>query len=61
MVGRQIKKKNVCYRTVSALLISYLRTLSKYKSPGPYIRRGDSTKGFAHYEFGGLLFGGAYT
>ena len=60
MVGRQIKK-NMCYRTVSALLISYLRTLSKYKSPGLYIWRGDSTEGSARYEFGGLLFGGAYT
>ena len=28
---------------------------------GAYIRRGDETEGFLRYEFGGLLFGGAYT
>ena len=25
-----------------------------------YIWRGDLTEGFLHYEFGGLIFGGAY-
>ena len=29
--------------------------------PGAYIRRGDLTKGFLRYDFGGLIFGGAYT
>ena len=28
---------------------------------GAYIRRGDLTEGFLCYEFGGLIFGGAYT
>ena len=28
---------------------------------GPYISRGDLTEGFLRYEFGGLIFGGAYT
>ena len=28
---------------------------------GDYIRRGDLTEGFLRYEFGGLIFGGAYT
>ena len=28
---------------------------------GAYIRRGDLTEGFLHYEFGGIIFGGAYT
>ena len=28
---------------------------------GGYIWRGDLTKGFLRYEFGGLIFGGAYT
>jgi len=28
--------------------------------PGAYIRRGDLTEGFLHYDFGGLIFGGAY-
>ena len=27
---------------------------------GAYIRRGDLTEGFLRYEFGGLIFGGAY-
>ena len=26
-----------------------------------FIRRGDVTEGFLRYEFGGLIFGGAYT
>ena len=34
---------------------------SKCKSPGAYIWRGDLTEGFLRYEFGGLIFGGAYT
>ena len=29
-------------------------------SRGAYIWRGDSTEGFLRYEFGGLIFGGAY-
>ena len=28
---------------------------------GAYIWRGDLTEGFLCYEFGGLIFGGAYT
>ena len=28
---------------------------------GSYIWRGDLTEGFLGYEFGGLIFGGAYT
>ena len=28
---------------------------------GAYIWRGDLTKGFLRYKFGGLIFGGAYT
>ena len=39
----------------------YLRAISKYKSPGAYIWRGDLTEGFLRYRFGGLIFGGAYT
>ena len=27
---------------------------------GAYIRRGDLTKGFLRYDFGALIFGGAY-
>ena len=45
--------------TVFAL---YLRAISKYKPPGgAYTRRGNSMEGFLHYEFGGLIFGGAST
>ena len=28
---------------------------------GAYIRRGDLTEGFLRYDFGGLIFGGAYS
>ena len=28
---------------------------------GPYIRRGDWTEGFLRYDYGGLIFGAAYT
>ena len=40
--------------------ILYSRANSKYKPPGTCIRRGDLTEGFLHYEYGGLIFGGAY-
>ena len=41
----------------------YLRAIFKYKPPGGLILfwRGDLTEGFLSYEFGGLIFGGAYT
>ena len=41
----------------------YLRAISKYSPPpgGASIWRGDLTEGFLRYEFGGLIFGGAYT
>ena len=39
----------------------YLRAISKYNPPGAYIWRGNSTEGFLRYEFGGLIFGEAYT
>ena len=48
--------------TVFLCFTLYLRAISKYKPPrGPYIWRGDLTEGFLRYEFGGLIFGGAYT
>ena len=54
-----VNKKKLCV-TVSFLLcfILYLRAISNYKPPGAYIRRSDATEG---YEFGGLIFGEAYT
>ena len=42
----------------------YLRAIPKYKplgGGGAYIWRDDLTEGFLRYEFGGLIFGGAYT
>ena len=47
--------------TVFACFTLCLRAISKYKPPGAYIWRGDLTEGFLCYEFGGLIFGGAYT
>ena len=38
----------------------YSRANSKNKPPGELIRRGDLTEGFLRYDFGGLIFGGAY-
>ena len=35
--------------------------ISSTSPPGAYIRRGDLTEGFLRYDFGGLIFGGAYT
>ena len=54
-------QKNI-FVTVSFSLrfILYLRTISKYKPPAAYIRRGDLTEGFLRYELGGLIHGGAY-
>ena len=34
--------------------------ISSTSPPGAYIRRGDLTDGFLRYDFGGLIFGGAY-
>ena len=39
----------------------YLRAISKYKPPSGHIWRDDVTEGFLPCEFGGLIFGGAYT
>ena len=42
--------------------VLYLRANSKYKPPrGVYIWRYDITEGRLRYEFGVLIFGGAYT
>ena len=34
---------------------------SKYKLPGGLYLEGRLNRGFLHYRFGGLIFGGAYT
>jgi len=42
----------MCYHTMLMLwFILYLRVISKYEPPGPYIHRSDLTKGF----FWGLM------
>ena len=38
----------------------YLRAISKYKPPGGLNLEGRFNRGFLHYEFGGLIFGGLY-
>ena len=35
--------------------------MDKFNPRGAYIWRGDLTEGLLRYEFGGLIFGGAYT
>ena len=47
--------------TVFALFYFVFEGNFKYKPPGTYIWRGDLTEGFLRYEFGGLIFAGAYT
>ena len=47
--------------TIFAFFALYSRANSKYKSPrGAYIWRGESRRVFLRYDFGGLIFGGAY-
>ena len=50
-------------RKFTIFALFYLCIWGKFPSkspPGPYIWRGDLTEGFLRYEFGGLIFGGAY-
>ena len=48
--------------TIFALFYSVFESKFRVQAPwGAYIRRGDLTKGFLRYHFGGLIFGGAYT
>ena len=54
IVGRKV--------TIFALSFFVFEAISKYKPPGgAYIWRGDLMEGFLRYEFGGLIFRGAYT
>ena len=53
-------QKFMCYCAVFAFFNFEFRTISKYKPPGAYIWRGDLSEGFLCYEFGGLIFKGAY-
>ena len=50
--------------TVFALFYVVFEGNFQVQAPPPgggYIQRGDSTEGFLRCEFGGLIFGGAYT
>jgi len=47
--------------TVFLCFTLYLMAISKYKPPrGLYLEGGFLTEVFLRYEFGGLIFGGAY-
>ena len=54
--GRKIYHFLLCFTL-------YSRRNSNYKPPGGLYsdRRDDLTEGFLRYDFGGLIFGGAYT
>jgi len=48
--------------TVFALIYFVFEGNFQVQAPeGAYIWRGDLTEGILRYEFGGLIFGGAYT
>ena len=48
--------------TVFALFYFVFEGNFQVQAPrGAYFRTGDLTEGFLRYEFGGLIFGGAYT
>ena len=57
IVGRKV--------TIFALFFFVFEGNFQVQAPGggggPYIWRGDLMEGFLHYEFGGLIFRGAYT
>ena len=47
--------------TIFALFYFVFEGKFQVQAPrGTYIRRGDLTEGFLPYDFGGLIFGGAY-
>ena len=55
---------HVLFLLVVQFLLCYvcnLRAIFEYKPQGAYIRRGDLTEGFLCYQFGGPIFGGAFT
>ena len=48
--------------TIFALFYFVFEGKFEVQAPrGAYIRRGDLTEGFLRYDFGGLIFRGAYT
>ena len=55
-----VKMYVLLYSSCSVLFWIWGQFLSD-KSPGAYIWRGNLPEGFLRYEFGGLIFGTAYT
>ena len=53
IVGRKFTIFALCY-------IVFEGNFQVQAPGGAYIRRSDLTEGVLHYEFGGLIFGGAY-
>ena len=54
----------VVERKFTIFTLFYFVFEGKFQVQGPrgaYIRRGNLTEGFLRYDFGGLIFGGAYT
>ena len=45
---------------VCSVLLCIRGKIPSTSAPGAYIQRGDLTVGFLPYNFGGLIFGGAY-
>ena len=50
-----------CYCTGFALFNFEFENNFQVQAPGELYLEGDLTNGFLGYEFGGLIFGGAYT
>ena len=51
-------------RKFTIIALFYFVFENKFQVQAPrraYILRGDLTEGFLRYDFGGLIFGGAYT
>ena len=58
-IGPACKGEEIYYFCFVFLCIRW--QIPSTSPPGAYIRRGDLTEGFLHHDFGGLIFGGAYT
>ena len=60
MYGRKFAFQN--FKIIFALFYFVFEGKFEVQAPrGAYIRQGDITESFLCYDFGGLIFGGAYT
>ena len=62
--GGAYVRREICASKSIGLALFYFVFEGKFQVQAPrgaYIRRGDLTEGFLRYDFGGLIFGGAYT